>query len=66
MRKSRKRILRRSVEVDRDESKECKVNWMNVLWFPGWTVFSATDPAVVERRTHPMDEASVIENLHDG
>ena len=29
-----KRILRRSVEVDRKESKGSKVNWMGVLWFP--------------------------------
>lgn len=30
-----KRILRRSVEVDGEESKGSKVNWMSVLGFPG-------------------------------
>ena len=29
-----KRILRRTVEVGREESKGSKVNWMSVLWFP--------------------------------
>ena len=38
----RERILRRSVEVYREESKGSEVNWINALWFPERTVFSTT------------------------
>jgi len=60
------RILRRFVEVHREESKGSEMNWVNGLWFPGITAFNAGRLVVVESKTHPVDEASVIEILHDG
>lgn len=43
-----KRILRRSVEVDGEESKGSKVNWMNVLGFPGGRHVRYDGPAAIE------------------
>lgn len=45
MRQSGKRVLRRSVEVNREESKGSEMNWVSVLRFPGRMVFSRNDQA---------------------